>query len=128
MLSEHVRNGNNHPVHLHGYKFQVVKMGWPEYNDTTGFMEKSNTEITCNNSFCNNLKWSNDSWSGGNIPDMVESGPTMKDTVVVPIGGYTVIRFKADNPGIAHLNDKMQSLLILSIPLIILHHLFFGIK
>ena len=26
--------------------------------------------------------------------------PTLKDTVTVPVGGYTVIRFRANNPGV----------------------------
>jgi len=28
--------GFSHPVHIHGHSFYVVKMGYPEYNSTTG--------------------------------------------------------------------------------------------
>ena len=34
----------------------------------------------------------------GGITRRVTQAP-IKDTVIVPDGGYTVIRFKADNPG-----------------------------
>jgi len=29
----------------------------------------------------------------------VSSAPPLKDTIAVPSGGYTVIKFKAENPG-----------------------------
>ena len=32
------------------------------------------------------------------LPRNLEN-PVKKDTVMVPDGGYTIIRFKADNPG-----------------------------
>ena len=28
--------GFSHPVHIHGFSFYVVKMGYPQYNSTTG--------------------------------------------------------------------------------------------
>ena len=44
-------------------------------------------------------RWSNSSWSDGDIPDIISKGAPLKDTITVPIGGYVVTRFKADNPG-----------------------------
>ena len=34
--------GTAHPVHIHGHKFQVVKIGHPTYNQTTGLFERNN--------------------------------------------------------------------------------------
>ena len=28
--------GTTHPIHIHGHTFQVIKIGWPVYNETTG--------------------------------------------------------------------------------------------
>ena len=71
--------GVNHPIHLHGYAFNVMAMGY-----LNGLPESA--EI---------------------IEKLMESGnltkspaPVLKDTVTLPSRGYTVIRFVADNPGI----------------------------
>ncbi|XP_049881247.1 uncharacterized protein LOC126377517 isoform X2 [Pectinophora gossypiella] len=78
IVDEGVTFDANHPFHLHGHNFRVVGMRRLA-NQTTvedvkafdkaGFMTR-------------NLR---------NAP--------LKDTVTVPDGGYTIIRFKADNPG-----------------------------
>ena len=59
----------NHPIHLHGFNFFVVGRGLGNYN------EKKDQK-----SF--------------NLVDPVE-----RNTVGVPSGGWTAIRFRADNPG-----------------------------
>ena len=51
------------------------------------------------NALCNEAEWSDPSWDEGNIPDIITHGAPLKDTVLVPAGGYVVIRFMADNPG-----------------------------
>ena len=33
------------------------------------------------------------------VPGIVTQGAPLKDSIAVPVGGYVVIRFKADNPG-----------------------------
>ena len=38
--------GTAHPVHIHGHKFQVVKVGFPSYNETTGLFEQNNPGYT----------------------------------------------------------------------------------
>ena len=110
---------SSHPVHLHGHYFDVVKIGYPSYTsaDYTPLHRKYNNrnkDVECK---------SNNSTSGGackkhfitvkkneTIQEVVwaknqssnfESNKTYaeKDTVIVPFGGYTVIRFEADNPG-----------------------------
>ena len=109
---------NAHPIHLHGHAFHVVKVGYPEYNQTTGFIKKTidngkeislhNRDIACddkqlcansNDPDCNPYRCTKPRWSGG-TPSMSLNNQTIrKDTVMVPAGGYVVINFKSDNPG-----------------------------
>ncbi|KAK9154042.1 hypothetical protein Sjap_001522 [Stephania japonica] len=60
----------NHPIHLHGYDFYVVGEGFGNFNAKT-----------------DTAKF--------NLVD-----PPMRNTVGVPVGGWAVIRFVADNPGV----------------------------
>ncbi|KAK6995229.1 laccase-1, partial [Biomphalaria glabrata] len=117
--------GWDHPIHLHGHSFQVVKIGFPVYNQSSGEFLNENADIDCGQgeksaeSFCNDAKWANRSWSLDGIPDMELDHPPVKDTVVVPSGGYVVTRIKANNPGLwvihchinLHMNDGMLALL-----------------
>ena len=99
---------SSHPIHLHGHSFYVVKIGYPEY-DANGCYSSANPDITCTvdatNELCERfitvtgenaqtVKWTNGKQPDFNLRDLVA-----KDTVIVPFGGYTVIRFIADNPG-----------------------------
>ncbi|KAF2361462.1 Multicopper oxidase type 1 [Trinorchestia longiramus] len=68
----------NHPFHLHGHEFAVVGMG--KLGSNTTRQEVQNLEK-------NGLLMRNFNQS------------TIMDTVTVPDGGYTVIRFWASNPG-----------------------------
>ncbi|CAH1796369.1 unnamed protein product [Owenia fusiformis] len=96
-----VLNGNVHPIHIHGHNFQVVKMGFPRYDPITGRQLEMNKEFNCTvDDNCNDgIVWADPSWNSGDIPGMTKEGPPLKDTVLVPVGGYVVIRFRADNPG-----------------------------
>lgn len=78
IVDEGVTFDANHPFHLHGHSFRVVGMRRLA-NDTTIDEVK---EFDRQGLLKRNLK-----------------RPPIKDTVTVPDGGYTVIRFKADNPG-----------------------------
>ncbi|KAG0183291.1 hypothetical protein DFQ28_001822 [Apophysomyces sp. BC1034] len=60
----------DHPFHLHGHAFQIVARG-------EGLYTGNKSEAT---------------W--------VIDNPTTRDTVLVPGLGYTIIRFRADNPGV----------------------------
>ncbi|KAG6490807.1 laccase-22-like [Zingiber officinale] len=60
----------SHPLHLHGYNFFVIGKGSGNYDPKT-------------------------SPAGFNLVDPVE-----RNTVSVPSGGWTAIRFRADNPGV----------------------------
>ena len=69
---------SNHPIHLHGTAFALMGI------------ERLKTSVTTNE-----------------IVEMDNKGllrrnfhrPIIKDTVTVPVGGYTILRFRADNPG-----------------------------
>ncbi|XP_050417525.1 uncharacterized protein LOC126830970 isoform X1 [Patella vulgata] len=98
--------GWSHPVHMHGHSFYVLKMGYGSYDNITGVMTGENMDVDCgggvprNVSFCNNPTWANASWLGGNVPGLELKNPPRKDTIIVPTGGYVVVRIKADNPGV----------------------------
>lgn len=94
-------DGYHHPVHLHGTHFYVTKVGYGQYNETTGFLETNNQDVPCTDMTkqCDDKKWGDSSWLHGNVPGMNLIDPVFKDTVTVPTGGYVVLRFKADNPG-----------------------------
>lgn len=60
----------NHPIHLHGYDFYIVGEGFGNFNPS-----KDTAKF--------------------NLVD-----PPMRNTASVPVGGWAVIRFVADNPGV----------------------------
>nr|WDA42965.1 laccase-12 [Fagopyrum tataricum] len=62
--------GENHPIHLHGYDFYIVATGFGNFNPKTDTRKF-------------------------NLVD-----PPMRNTVAVPVNGWAVIRFVADNPGV----------------------------
>ena len=94
---------NAHPIHLHGHTFHVVHVGYPKYNQTSGFVGKHNSDIHCDDvdctkKGCNKERCTRPSWS---VPMhfSIDSHTVRKDTVMVPAGGYLVINFLSDNPG-----------------------------
>lgn len=60
----------NHPIHLHGYDFYILAEGFGNFNP-------------------------NRDTAKFNLVD-----PPQRNTASVPVGGWTVIRFVADNPGV----------------------------
>ncbi|XP_060526823.1 uncharacterized protein LOC132702294 isoform X2 [Cylas formicarius] len=68
----------NHPLHLHGYAFRVVAMERMGMNVTVDDVKKRD--------------------EAGLIKRNLLDAP-LKDTVTVPDGGYTIVRFEANNPG-----------------------------
>ncbi|WVZ54927.1 hypothetical protein U9M48_005661 [Paspalum notatum var. saurae] len=60
----------NHPIHLHGYDFYILAEGFGNFDSAT-----------------DTAKF--------NLDD-----PPMRNTVAVPVNGWAVIRFVADNPGV----------------------------
>ncbi|XP_062572660.1 uncharacterized protein LOC134234599 [Saccostrea cucullata] len=95
--------GWSHPVHLHGHYFYVLKIGFGTYNNITAKFISETDDIKCfgTKSYCNSASWKNDSWNlnASSITGLLTTSPAKKDTIIVPTGGYVVIRMKADNPG-----------------------------
>ncbi|KAK6135768.1 hypothetical protein DH2020_030463 [Rehmannia glutinosa] len=60
----------NHPIHLHGYDFYIIAEGFGNFNPS-----RDTTKF--------------------NLVD-----PPLRNTASVPVGGWAVIRFVADNPGV----------------------------
>ena len=90
------RGGTAHPIHLHGHHYFVMNIGYPTYYPN-GTIDDRNPDITCD-SQCN----SNQIWTDGNPPlSLCEATNTcvMKDTVIVPAGGYVRVRFPRNNWG-----------------------------
>ncbi|XP_046583057.1 laccase-2-like [Haliotis rubra] len=93
--------GWSHPIHLHGHSFYVLKMGYAIQNSSTYQVAGSNPDISCNGDpFCNAATFANSAWTGDNIPGLELKNPPRKDTIIVPTGGYVVVRIRADNPGV----------------------------
>lgn len=92
--------GRPHPIHIHGHRFHVMKIGFPTYDPITGNMTEMNQDIVCESQHCDRARWADPSWSNGNVPGMNTKNPAIKDTLVLPWGAYAVVRILADNPGI----------------------------
>uniref|UniRef100_A0A5B6YV29 Laccase n=1 Tax=Davidia involucrata TaxID=16924 RepID=A0A5B6YV29_DAVIN len=60
----------NHPIHLHGFNFYVLAQGFGNY-DPINDHKKFNLV-----------------------------NPQVRNTIGVPVGGWAVVRFRADNPGV----------------------------
>ncbi|CAJ0580091.1 unnamed protein product, partial [Mesorhabditis spiculigera] len=98
-----------HPIHIHGHHVNIMKMGWPKTN-STGQVVGMNEDLNCSAPFvnvngdkvlnyCNNLEWANKTWLNGAVPGMNTVDPPLRDTFVLPVGGYVVLRYRAINPG-----------------------------
>lgn len=96
---------SHHPIYLHGHTFQILKMEFAEFSTERGFIPT--THIKCsktllnNESSCNAAFWADPLWNNyRNIPGIHLENPVRKDTVIVPFGGYVIIRIEATNPGV----------------------------
>uniref|UniRef100_A0A0B7BKV4 Uncharacterized protein n=1 Tax=Arion vulgaris TaxID=1028688 RepID=A0A0B7BKV4_9EUPU len=67
-----------HPMHLHGYKFRVVGNG--KLEDGTPLEELKEMDFK-------------------GLLNRTTGRAPIKDTVAAPIGGYNILRFRANNPG-----------------------------
>eukprot|EP00755_Sulcionema_specki_P031471 Sspe_Gene.2105::Locus_697_Transcript_2_2_Confidence_0.875_Length_1948::g.2105::m.2105 len=103
-----------HPVHLHGHAFEVLRVGYPPYDNVTGHVcdwPKGSPHPVCRETAdvecVNGTACAVASWAGGKPPALNYDRPPLKDTVVVPPGGYAVVRYVANNPGWWHLHCHM---------------------
>ncbi|XP_061353968.1 laccase-7-like, partial [Gastrolobium bilobum] len=60
----------NHPIHIHGFSFHVLAQGFGNFNSTS---DKAKFNLV---------------------------NPQIRNTIAVPVGGWVVIRFQANNPGV----------------------------
>lgn len=79
LVDEGYKYDANHPFHLHGHDFRVIGM---ERIQRTGVTVEQIKKLD----------------DAGKIRRRLIGAP-IKDTITVPDGGYTVIRFLANNPG-----------------------------
>ena len=85
-----------HPVHLHGHYFEVADVQFGRTNNITGRLEEGSSDINCGGDLlCTNPSWNTKIYDNF---DLDPSAP-LKDTLLIPAGGYAVVYFKTDNPG-----------------------------
>ena len=90
-----------HPVHLHGHYFHVVDIQFGEY-DNNEKLTAGNSDIDCGgDTLCVRPRWkpNKDYSSRMKKTGRVSSKAPLKDTLLIPAGGYAVVYFKTDNPG-----------------------------
>ncbi|CAF1019132.1 unnamed protein product [Brachionus calyciflorus] len=93
-----------HPAHLHGHSFEIIKYYIPgvHFNDTECLGFEIQKDILCDNQNmkgyakfgCLNARFRK------TPSDLKTRNPVLKDTVVIPVNGYVLVRFKPDNPGL----------------------------
>ena len=106
-----------HPFHLHGHHFHVIRTGYPIYSNTTGFHASDSSDIhcpdhTCTEANCFRPHCTQPSWASGVDPLLTIDGKTpRKDTVMIPAGGYLVIRVISNNPGawFVHCHNQLHN-------------------
>ena len=104
---------NAHPIHLHGHTFHVVHIGYPEYDQTTGFVnpDKHSDDIHCGDQCSGDecKRCTKPSWNENSKPNInIDKYTVRKDTVIIPAGGYAVINFLSDNPGFWFLHCHIE--------------------
>ena len=82
-----------HPLHVHGHTFQLLKIGYPEYSNSTGFASGDSADLTCENQPCTSVRFASPQ------SFQLTNKTVRKDTVMIPGGGYVVLRFISNNPG-----------------------------
>lgn len=79
-----------HPIHLHGYSMQVLEIG------------------------------SGDDFEMGNpvYQNLLRDAP-LKDTILIPRGGYAIARFRATNPGYWYMHCHVEQHMHIGMALIV---------
>ena len=89
-----------HPVHLHGHYFYVAEINFGDYYDDTdddndGKLKTANKNIECKDG----PSCPDPEFKKGTITKQINAAAPLKDTLLIPAGGYAVVYFKSDNPG-----------------------------
>ncbi|CAO1944416.1 unnamed protein product [Urochloa humidicola] len=79
----------SHPMHLHGFNFFVLAQGFGNYDDASGRRRLLNLR-----------------------------NPQQRNTIAVPTGGWAVIRFVADNPGMWFMHCHIDSHLSIGLAMV----------
>ncbi|KAK7040803.1 Mco1p [Halocaridina rubra] len=82
LIDEGQHGDESHPVHLHGYHFWVIGQHRPDDVVDAAITRSEVMAMDARGELQRNF-----------------DRPVQKDTVTVPDAGYTIIRFRADNPG-----------------------------
>ena len=109
-----------HPVHLHGHSFHVAGIFYAKGYDHTQRNDSvsTNSDITC----LNNPRCTDPNWTTHGPSVSITEWTIRKDTVIVPPGGYVVIRFLADNPGYWFMHCHIEPHLIDGMAVVINEH------
>ena len=94
---EEAADGKHHTIHLHGHDFVIMKTGFPIADPKTGQLIEKNKDLYCADKLCRDMHWRNYTNTASTFDASIR-GP-IQDTVLVPYGGYTVVRIQTDNPG-----------------------------
>merc|ERR1712062_266816 len=87
-----------HTVHLHGYEFYVTHVGFPvlENGKINVGTENVAKGITCVDEKCVSHDWNETELESSRV----KSPFIRRNTILMASQGFTIIRFRADNPGV----------------------------
>jgi iron transport multicopper oxidase len=92
-------DGGSHPMHLHGHAPQLVERAGGVF--TPGAKHPNQQNKTGTNTTVSALGYTQDTSKMRNVP-------MRRDTWMIAPSGYTVIRFRANNPGVWLLHCHME--------------------
>ena len=105
-----IGNKAAHPIHIHGHSFQVVGIYYGAYNDSTGILVSNNDNVTCNitDTMITDSSCTNPHWAGSPVDGTINDTTIRKDTIIVPPGGYVVLRFISNNWGFWYMHCHIE--------------------
>eukprot|EP00794_Sanderia_malayensis_P014766 gene14766-16306_t len=74
-----------------------LKTGFPEADPITGDLLRNNRDLVCEDQLCRKTRWINYEQVAKTFN---LKNPPSQDSVLLPFGGYVVVRIRTDNPGI----------------------------
>ena len=116
-LEKDILTGKSHPIHLHGHHYFVMNVGFPTYVNGTVSMINSAIDCSADGGICNvGVRWAN-----GVPTSACEQSNTcpLKDTVIVPVGGYVRLRFPRNNWGWWIMHCHIEPHLLLGMTMVV---------